>query len=276
LDGVYVDTSVCTAGPDGTGCSWGFRDAATGKRYIGLNLWQGSSPAPYFYTAENTVFNYLINYLYGSPIDWGSAGQPYFDSKYSNDPVDTSSAMTVLAALAHELGHVRWYDINVPTPGGGYEWISSPLTQCFFFDKSWKYNFNKPYLQPYKWTNFGELANSLYVKHYMKPETKDLTNAANLSKFSQALASLYGAPEPWPSLLASLTPVEDFVETYVFYALTTAATPLTSLRLNIPYISSQTDVVSDYLGPSKLTLSNKLACIKNIPPYSASVLSKVR
>jgi hypothetical protein len=39
---------------------------------------------------------------------------PYLDSASPDD-----FGTTILAALAHELGHVRWYDTFVKAPGGG-------------------------------------------------------------------------------------------------------------------------------------------------------------
>src|SRR6185503_14535365 len=60
-----------------------------------------------------------------------------------------SPGMTVLAALAHEFGHVFWYDTFRPVPGGAYDF--STFCGGTFYVNSWQ-AVNPPPI----WREFGQ------------------------------------------------------------------------------------------------------------------------
>jgi hypothetical protein len=91
---------ICTVG------SWGYRQRATGARFIALSagLWQGGAAALPYPGFETAVIDNLV----------GVPGLASYVSA-SND----SPEMTVLAVLAHELGHILFWNrsaINHPCP----------------------------------------------------------------------------------------------------------------------------------------------------------------
>ncbi len=85
--------------------------------------------------------------------------------------------MTVLAVLAHELGHVRWYDWVEPVPGLNHpsNYDLSLLMKCVpdgsFFQGSWHavaaYP-NEAFAAP-RWLAFGDTGESRLVMHASRP-----------------------------------------------------------------------------------------------------------
>jgi hypothetical protein len=277
LDGIYIscptnNPNVC----DFTGTAgffagaWGFRSRGhddPGKTYIALSagLWPSAHSAP-------TLSDYETQVLISFP---GSAGSKV----YIATPND--SWMTVLAALAHEVGHVRWTLTTRQTPGSRYDFRS--LIQCprgdFFAD--WTYNRNNPdhpHLQPRRgWRNFGDRSNEAPPNEPVLDHVNPPTFAALNLTPADSLYQLYQAYQPWPSLFGAQTPDEDFVETYVMAVLTGYAYvpngppsfsgPLTSLALQIPGYTGPTisnkwaDVPRDLRAFNKPVLANKMSCI---------------
>jgi hypothetical protein len=278
LDGIFIDPTSCSDTALYDNCrshSWGVRNPSDGTRYIAISgsLWAGSN-APILTDYETKRLTFLLNSLNG--LTW-LAGTPYFDVQ--NSVVDAgnsfnTSAMTVLAALAHELGHIRWYDINVANPGGPHD-LTNLLTcqndgQPFYLD-SWKYQ-NAKLLEPPRWRYFGDITIFRKLKHLLDPQVNDFLNAPNSNKLAQNLSTLYASDHPWASLLASLTPDEDFVETFEFLVLTynasTTPTPtypyVQSFRLNAPTTNAgllKQDIPNDYLTYNKPTFSRKVSCV---------------
>jgi hypothetical protein len=97
LDGVFI-----TRGAD----SWGFRNISDGKRYLAVSqaLWKDGA-APKYGEYQTSVIHRLLH---------GWAG-PVHSQK--PDAAEDGSAVTVLAALAHEFGHILFYDTFVNPRG---------------------------------------------------------------------------------------------------------------------------------------------------------------
>ena len=284
LTGIYIDPSPCLNADVGGSCSWGFRDPKTGNEYVGLSasLWANGSPAPILTDAATSEITFLLQSLNQGTVQWGTppfTTPPYFDSyldtQPGGDPANTS-AMTVLATLAHEVGHIRWYEINVPSPGGSYNFTNNPLNPCMndtksFWAGSWNYGGNTILLEAPRWRNFGDVSNSNNIDHLKKPYLNEFTNPASGNALAQSLVNLHSKYQPWVSLLSSLTPDEDFVETYVFGVLTYDGTQgpdpkhrpyLQSLRLHTPGQANQ-DIVKDFFHnpPSRIELIRKVTCV---------------
>ena len=173
--------------------------------------------------------------------------------------------MTVLAALAHEFGHVLWYDTFRPTRGGPFDFLT--FCRGSFFDNSWQ-RVNPPPT----WRNFGEVQD---LHHIYDPAIADLALAIGRAKSKQAaqlLDQIYRPRAPWPSLFGAFSPDEDFVETFKLYVLTTAKpSPLVSLQINIYDDFSSTpkftEDIPDALIPGKNKkgeLKRKLECIGSL------------
>lgn len=202
LNGVYIDP--------GNG-SWGFRDPNTFEEYIGLSgpvLWSNGSSAPAIPLAKYETDR--IRYIFNLP-PLGSGFGPYYGS-YPVYPPE----MTVLAGLAHEVGHVFWFDA-LKTPGGGYHY------------KFCKDHFHSSWLTrtpPDPWINLGDLDPA-------KSEHKVDQNSDNVSvqriktaiqnhdetEIYTILQLIYAKKGRWASALAAFSPTEDLVETFQYIVL---------------------------------------------------------
>ena len=260
LTGIYVNPTGCAQG-DPNNCSisdtqvtsnsWGYRErpnqSHNAGRYIATSagLWNQGNHAPGFHDYETKLLKLLL-------LSWTT---PQYMTAAPDGP-----EITTLAALAHEMGHVFWYDINAPMPGQNYD----PKRFCNgnFFDAYWQ-NVN----MPPRWRLFGT-PQDRHGHGYV--QIKDIDDAIASGNFTLAGALLatgntlsgdigiYPPDAPWASFFGAISPDEDFVETYKFYVLTQAG--LTSLPLQIANQPTR-DIPSDYLGQRKPKLAGKIPCI---------------
>src|SRR4051794_27774990 len=115
--------------------SWGLRRILSGTlgRYVALSggLWNGGAHAPNYHSYESMLLKQLLAWpetVSGAPFFPPTAGL--------GDPTD-SPRFTVLAALAHEFGHVLWYDVNDPTGTGSYDSKKfCPSNSASFFSRA--------------------------------------------------------------------------------------------------------------------------------------------
>jgi hypothetical protein len=271
---VYVNGPESCSTPDCLrGGSWGYR-ASDESTYVAITagLWNlpcrdGSTPY---------VYHCLETDLLNTTIDWHgmNANPPQYGP--ANKEADNFD-MTALAALAHEVGHVRWYEIFNPDPNNyGKPYNPNPATFCSgtFFTNSWT-NVHRP---PY-WRYHGARYqyNAMPDKHVKDPQISDIDKAINAiagdphppTKLNLALSlldQLYQADQPWASFFAALTPDEDFVETYKFWVLTNAQSnqvanegPLTSLPIS--FVPGTTENIPYFYSTSKSSLNDKVICI---------------
>jgi hypothetical protein len=226
----------CTMDDLTTG-TWGFRerpDQSPGSgRYIATSagLWGLSSPP----TAPPALHDYE-KLLLDALLSWPSGHNP---PAYSQATSDDKPEMTVLAALAHEFGHVLWYDTFRPSRGGPYDF--NTFCRGSFFTNSWQ-NVNTPPT----WRYFGEVQDAHKIYDVV---LADLALAISRNKFAKAaslLDKIYQPHSHWPSLFGAFSPDEDFVETFKFYVLTNASLPLTSLQINIYDDSSSNMTIPTY------------------------------
>jgi hypothetical protein len=277
LKGVYINASVCPNN-DPTQCSltnagamfngsWGFRsyrNNATdlGSTYIAISasdLWQAGGPARPF----NDYETQLLKSFPGGSASTVTGANP------------NASWMSVLAALAHEAGHVIWAVKTIPSVGKKYDFSSLITCSARNFFGGWAYNTHDPKhndLQPSKrWRKFKNRSNEANssLDHASSPYLGDL-GSSNPTTFNTALHDLYQPLQPWASLFGAQTPDEDFVETYVMAVLTgytagvhTFAGPLTNLPVSIPgYSAPYPDVPRDLVGGNKQTLLDKILCLE--------------
>jgi hypothetical protein len=230
---------------------WGFRSfddsGNSAGEFIGtwLGLWQNGAEghAPKLSKFETDRLQALLN--------WSKTS----DKPPAHDFADPNTvAMTVLSVLAHELGHVFWYDAFVvksdgrPNPGGqadftkfcgGTFYPPAGATPGGVEPGSWVDPVGLP---PKRWVSFGDDRN-----HHK-------TDDVDMSQFGFALArgqfpaagdylhGIYSGELPnaanvqngrWASALAAFSPDEDFVETFQLFVLRHARTPLLRSRVII-------------------------------------------
>jgi hypothetical protein len=273
LDGIYID-------PGSSGESWGFRTpldpahpATPLKRYIGLSasLWNPGPSAVPFHQYESQLLQWTLG-------NWSSA---YFPGNFA-DPAD-SSQITVLAALAHEYGHIFWYDKFKPAgtyPSGTFDpgTPGTPGNPGDFCSGNFYVSWRRPVFAPPPWRTFGQID---VVRGTTNPTNEHLNagenvsvatlytdiNSQNDANLFTDLRKLYGTSGRWASALAALSPDEDFVETFELSVLRHATPPVQSLALTIFYNNRAYqggDVPGDDQSGNKTELGSKEACFSNL------------
>ncbi len=296
---IYIDRTGCS-GYDPSSCTtapaqqlWGFRafddtGNSTGE-FIGtwLGLWKnGHAPVLSYY--ETARLQNLLN--------WTSSNPPVAD--FANP--DTS-AMTMLAVLAHEIGHIFWYDAFVvktngdANPGGPAD-FSHFCSGTFYIlgatpgaiqRGSW---LTPPTVSRTRWVSFGD------PRNYHKTDDVDLTKLIadlnrtrpNYPEAGDLLHAIYSGQQldgtnaqngRWASALAAFSTDEDFVETFQLFVLMHAQTqaqvsaPLQNLRVII--YGSQKNVaghVVAYADDVPATFNNKLELMRKSSCFSYLLL----
>jgi len=248
LDGVFIDQTACSSVQDCMGHAWGFRqrNPTVGQgRYIGIPgaLW----------TARPT-YSQFADLLFHALIPLNSAGY-----SAANSAANTF-ATTVLAALAHEVGHVRWYDIIDPGRNGGHN-----------FNAFCGGNFFSSWLGVHAPPEWRVLLNLNERRNHPPPDHH--RNGGHVTQVDAELATplvagdlldqLYAPSAPWASFFGAISPDEDFVETYKFKVLISASPPLTSLPMTIQGTGGiyRENVPVAYLSNQKPDLATKVGCI---------------
>jgi hypothetical protein len=240
LDGIFIAP---------TGDSWGFRNITDGRRYLALSmsLWKGGT-APGFSAYENGVVHRLLK-------GWTGLNHP-------GNPSDTT-AVTVLAALAHEYGHILFYDTFVNPRG------SAPKYGAFcggnFYGDSWQSLPNEPNI----WRSYGDIVGTHKTDDV---QVQEILNAVpqhggpdshGAGALLRRLYGLNGTNAPigrWASFFASFSPDEDFVETFKLFVLKNSSAPLRSFKINIPI--ANVIITEDIPGTcnQRSVLVKKLGC----------------
>jgi hypothetical protein len=261
LDGIFVDASGCSDPTDPATCnlpgalvpdySWGLRtyppNPQPGKRYIALSLalwnnrnsrisnqynWQCPPPfqicaAPFslFYKAFIDTVIHLQN---TAPYSLSVTVEP--------DEFASSSAASVLAVLAHEFGHVYWFDRFVPNPGGPF--VNNFCGGIFYPSGNWEGNaVMLPFPNTTRFVLFGDTVP--YTGSYVPGLPSTLHNIHRSGN--------------WASTLAAFSANEDFVETFELKQLLNAQyLRLTRLQIN-------SDVIIP--APPGSWLDWKLGCV---------------
>jgi hypothetical protein len=296
LTAIYIDPSVCTnqnpynctlpAGPTSatslfTG-AWGFRSRNQpdkGSTYISVSaaLWPQGQSASDIYTYENTLLQAIAIELGGQA--WSTSAN--FPSIGIPANPNSASALTVLAAMAHEMGHVFFIQTAIKNAGNDFKFGN--LTSCALgngttidFFLGWAHH-NDHDLDPPKWRKFADSHNNSggQTEHQNKPKLAEFQAATGqVPTLNQLVHDSYVPSQPWASLFGALTPDEDFVETYALYALVgngldgSGGPFLASLPVTIPLTTGTVNVPSDLLGHNKTDLQNKISCLKVVLPVN--------
>lgn len=262
LDGVFVSAD---------NRSWGLRNRQTGRRYIAVadDLWNGAAHAMSFRAFENGVLKSLLKGWDKPehPAPGGGGGPP--------DP-----ERTVLAALAHEYGHVLFYRTIVPVLGGDGNFDPTFDNFCgdgqgnFFTGNlgSWGSVTDEP--PATRWRRLGEVA-SLHKTDDIQAD--DILNAVPPPGHSDThgagakLSRIYNkdstnAPRGrWAGFFSAFSPQEDFVETFKLFVLRKANPPLMSLKIRIPVVG-RPDFEADIPNScsDRDVLRRKLGCFQHL------------
>jgi len=278
LSGIFIDTSSCQGGTinpctpvnNSVPKSWGIRSSNNvdlGSMYVGIpaSLWQtANTNAILFSQYEKTVIQYYA--LNARNSNWVNGTYPLPTVSRVNP--DTSWP-TVLAALAHELGHVKFnYTIHKPNKYNGnyyFDYLEKCNNNTLNFFNWWSYSRNYRKLIPKNyWRKFGsqdDLNGDALVDHSIYPFLSDFKDLAHYPDPNVLLYALYsGEGEPWASFWGAWSPDEDFVETYVLSAL---LANVTTLQISIG--GNSYDIIVNTTKNNKPFLYSKIQCVQHLP-----------
>jgi hypothetical protein len=224
LNRIYIDTDTRSYKL----LAWGFRDRANNNTtHIAINsavldlLQSYDKPLTDY---ENFILQTLLKGNVPSNLKYYDA-VAIDGSKESNANTD---AFAILAILAHEMGHVLWYDAA--------KW------QCdyyYFYANTWP-SFTVP-------PGFHELGQEWGNTTFDKPDVFEVQQADS-GNAATDIAKIYSGH--WASLFATTSLDEDFVETYKLWVLTQASPHLEHLWVRMPAGVSPIDVVANFTVPN--------------------------
>jgi hypothetical protein len=263
LTTVFINPNTCATTPCFGTSSWGLRNPIIPsgqndyQRYIALSqsLWPPSGqPAEIYSQYETDLIAQVLAQLQsawptnptGGPAIYPNP--PTFSQNIGLQTYNTS-AMTILAALSHEYGHILWYDA-IKGAGNNNNYDPSPWgrtsamqpwgrtrgmkprgrssgTKNGFFDNSWQ-----QVSRPNQFVNFASLPDG--DLHLGSIQTSNLITAIQAAQWTTAGLDLYllynidpsgsDSNAVWPSLFGAVSPEEDFVETFKIYIMTNKKT----------------------------------------------------
>jgi hypothetical protein len=215
--------------------SWGYRQRNNDVPFIALSagLWPGGGHAIAYPEFERTVINNLV----------GDLGQTFTAS-------NSTPEMTVLAVLAHEMGHILAYRKQVLNQRCGNV---SPPVQQIFWRNAWSSAANPDY--------FHRFGDQFPGDHRLRGLSKNQAIGNPV-----VLGRIYGMPRDqqfadWASLLANVAPDEDLIETYKFMILNTD-NRLTSLIITIPNVGN-VDIIQQLFPDPNGFLIKKATWVRN-------------
>jgi hypothetical protein len=290
VDYIYIDATGC--GANWASCpaisgeslySWG-RRLAGGYTMIGIPaaIWPSTTTTIPITQYETGALQYLIQLpLLGGGGNYSSANDyPYFPNPSSG--FLTNTWLTPLAALAHELGHVRWYEVSARSGYGQpfdfykltYDPAASRREHCKVGSLS-SSGTNPGFFAGWASQSLGNLVSNIRWRYFGTPQDEhaqaptfatDYAHATTDLSKEQLINLLYSSSQPWASYLAALSPEEDFVETYKFGTL--AGAGITSMQLQVPLVTASPppppDVYADYTNGNKPLLKDKVKCLKGV------------
>ena len=282
LDGIFLDPRNC-ADPgkgnpyDPTTCnladkqvadnSWGLRtymQDPKGKRYIGISLGLWKNGAPTFETFKTRHLLALLDRTGekgNNPGHWPKNSPPSHTVKPSQ--IATSSAIAVLAVLAHEYGHVLWFDTFVPSPGGNFLNNQNFCSGSFYPGGNWGGKpVDLPGIKKIRWAEFGDISPNAGA------DVQGLPNAIDASGYAGASPLLHNLHKSrnWASAFAAFSSNEDFVETFELGAVRDAKLQINGQAYQLTQLTADVIVanvvIPDVIFPPKpnSVLATKLNC----------------
>ena len=256
LDAVFVNAVPCASPAACLASSWGWwqsRPTTPHGRVVALSAGLWNEPDYSHYETDLTQ-----SLLPTSGVAY--AGAQSCSAAGVCRPID-DLATALLAALAHEVGHIAWY-VVVPQAqpasfcGGKFftGWRAGSVTP----PPRWRELLTLPARDNIRHGNGGKWP---YI-HSQPPQLDSIDHPGPGGPGTNSLIySLLAPSQPWASLFATISPDEDFVETYKFAVLTTANPPLTAVTITVPGAGAA-DIVQDYLVPGrKPSLVTKVGCV---------------
>lgn len=237
LDGIFInwqdcssrDPSTCSAmqDKDVADNSWGLRTPLpSSKKYIAisLGLWRCPPGSPQNFCAP--LFTQYHQRLVKALLD-KTAGMPVSVNPIFKTPPGTDTpGLGILSALAHERGHIYWFEKFVDPPGS----LSISHTTEFC---------NPPFYPGGRWQGkLVDIPTNRYVIFAALSPNSPVHNLPGLLRSGGAAPVVDGiyAGGRYPSLLGAYSPDEDFVEGFEWSVLRNARVsnaPLSDVSVNV-------------------------------------------
>jgi hypothetical protein len=238
LHGIYINPTGCS-GYDPSTCgnlsdadiaenSWGFRlrsPSREGYIAISLGLWKNNPCqdtkkicAPLFQTYETRRLLALLNVTAEKDLrPLAAEGHRPRLTLPSYEVSPGVPALSVLASLAHEYGHILWWNTFVEP--GAFQ-VSNTASFCngnFYPSGSWQ---GTPVDIPKdRFVHFGEIR--LQPKNSDVLQLERFLSSGDYSRAFEVLHRIYSDGR-WASALAAFSPDEDFVETFELFVVMSA------------------------------------------------------
>jgi hypothetical protein len=274
LTGIFINRYGCTgyepdtcalSDYDVANSSWGLR-RPTGERYIAisLGLWKNNpcqSPQkicpPTFQTFETREIQALLNHTAGSEHALPQSASQRLQNLTSFVVSPNTSTMSILAALAHEFGHVHWWDTFVQPPGSPHATNTNTFCGGGFYPSGY-WQGSVVDVPPGRWIEFGEILDQ--PKGSAVSQLSNLLTLRSYARAGDALNRIYTSGR-WASALAAYSLDEDYVETFELSVLLNANPGLQTLRVNAGGRSA--DILRNVNDTSEL--ARKLKCFGSLP-----------
>jgi hypothetical protein len=274
LHGIYINPAGCS-GYDPSTCgslsdadiaenSWGFRlrsPAREGYIAISLGLWknnpcQGAKTvcAAPFQTYETRRLLAILNVTAKRDLrPLAAEGHRPRLTLPSYEVSPDVPAMSVLASLAHEYGHILWWNIFVE-PGALQ--VSDTASFCngnFYPSGAWQ---GTPAdIPPRRFVHFGEIR--LQPRNSDVSQLERFLSSGDYSRAFEVLHRIYSDGR-WATALAAFSPDEDFVETFELFVVTNAGLRQAAIITTYGRARHSDNVVRD--GIVVPPLQTKLQC----------------
>jgi hypothetical protein len=237
--------------------SWGFWDPQGNGRYIGI----ATHVVKKYYDLAQEENDLLVQNL--SLDKWN----PSVLKPPAYDAVTYVPGLAVLARMAHELGHVLFYDVNAPSFAGrsappDYSGLTPNNNPCYaknngaFKKTSWDNPPNARYFVPFNQETTAHLDKTPSVSMI-----RTLINNGQFNPASDAILAIVSTGD-WASVFAAVSPEEDFVETYKTMAMSAAQTAL-NFTLSRPSGPDYPIDFTKYLQ-SGAAVKDKKKCIESL------------
>jgi hypothetical protein len=268
LDVVFVNGASCGSSPGCLAQSWGWWQSKPAQS-------QPSNPNPSGRVialatglwGEKTYSNYESDVSQSVlPPNLVTYGNVQSCSPFGVcQQVDTLTT-TLLAAMAHEVGHIAWYVLvraNAPTDFCGGNFFRSWVPATVQAPPPWR-----DLLTPGARDRIRSKNGNKWPYIHARPPQIDAIDhpgkgdpPIDKSIFLLVADSKPGVPgAPWASPFAAMSPDEDFVETYKLKVLTTAKAPITSAEVTVANAGTA-NIVRDLQSGGRPVLNDKLGCI---------------
>jgi hypothetical protein len=223
---------------------------------------------------ENTVYARLFGIASYPPTS-----PPNLPSFTSASAAANSRAAGTLAILAHELGHILLADANAdgtgvtgrmhPRTNNGTALCEQPVSRCFESDflgtssESHRWNSNNFHANMRRWVPFGDQHGNNHQRAGINFATLAQDVRSGSSNAVGEMAAVYTSGE-FVSVFATVSPEEDFIETYKYKVLAAAKDPATLIPLDLTF-TNQGDVLQAVRNPAP-DLARKIGCVSVLVP----------